>query len=143
MASKGNTALLERIRELKADHPYWGYRRIWAYLKFHHGLPVNRKRIYRLMKEHQLLVIGKRELKATRGSSTRKPRTIEPNTYWGIDMTKIMIPTFGWVYVHVVLDRVIRNAHLDKRGALHYCIASLTVMNFYACINQFAFFRIQ
>jgi len=104
MSSKGNTALLERIRELKADHPYWGYRRIWAYLKFHHGLPVNRKRIYRLMKEHQLLVSGKRELKATRGSSTRKPRTIEPNTYWGIDMTKIMIPTFGWVYLHIVLD---------------------------------------
>ena len=25
-----NAELLERIRALKADHPFWGYRRIWA-----------------------------------------------------------------------------------------------------------------
>ncbi len=27
-------ALLPRIQQLKADHPFWGYRRIWAYLRY-------------------------------------------------------------------------------------------------------------
>jgi putative transposase len=35
-----NAALPERIRALKADHPFWGYRRIWAYLRFVDGLIV-------------------------------------------------------------------------------------------------------
>ena len=34
-------ALLERIRGLKAEHPFWGYRRIWAYLRYVDGLIVN------------------------------------------------------------------------------------------------------
>lgn len=25
-----NAQLLERIRDLKAEHPFWGYRRIWV-----------------------------------------------------------------------------------------------------------------
>jgi hypothetical protein len=26
-----DAALLPRIQQLKAEHPFWGYRRIWAY----------------------------------------------------------------------------------------------------------------
>ena len=33
-----NAQLLERIRDLKAEHPFWGYRRIWAYLRYVDGL---------------------------------------------------------------------------------------------------------
>ena len=29
-----NAQLLERIRALKAEHPFWGYRRIWAHLRY-------------------------------------------------------------------------------------------------------------
>ncbi len=29
-----NKPLLQRIYDLKAEHPFWGYRRIWAYLKY-------------------------------------------------------------------------------------------------------------
>ena len=41
-----NQDLLSRIQQLKAKYPYWGYRRICAYLKYHEKLPVNRKRIF-------------------------------------------------------------------------------------------------
>jgi transposase InsO family protein len=27
-----------------------------------------------------------------------------PNELWGSDMTKVMVPSWGWVYLHVVLD---------------------------------------
>jgi putative transposase len=31
--------LLPQIQALKAEHPFWGYRRIWAYLRFIEQLP--------------------------------------------------------------------------------------------------------
>jgi len=37
-----NRGIMEIIHTLKADHPFWGYRRIWAYLKFADGFPVNK-----------------------------------------------------------------------------------------------------
>jgi transposase InsO family protein len=99
-----NQPLLERIRQIKTDHPAWGYRRVWAYLKFRDGLPINKKRIYRLMKEHDLLVKPNWRLKAKRTGKRRKLRARRPNQIWGIDMTKIMVPTCGWRYLTVVLD---------------------------------------
>ena len=96
-------ALLKEIKVLKQEHPFWGYRRIWAYLRFRMGHKINHKRIHRLMKKHNLLVPKNARLKARR-TVTSKPKTVEPNRYWGIDMTKIMIPDYGWAYLHVVLD---------------------------------------
>ena len=101
---QNNQPLLERIRQIKTDHPAWGYRRVWAYLKFRDGLPINKKRIYRLMKEHDLLVQPNWRLKAKRTGRRRKLRARRPNQLWGIDMTKIMVPTCGWRYLTVVLD---------------------------------------
>ena len=96
--------LLPRLQQLKADHPAWGYRRVWAYLKYREGLPVNKKRIYRLLGEHRLLAHQTRRLRATRTPARSKPRAQRPNELWGIDMTKILVPSWGWVYLHVVLD---------------------------------------
>ena len=51
-----NEQLLAHIKEIKTDHPLWGYRRIWSYLKYREHIPANKKRIYRLMKEQNLIV---------------------------------------------------------------------------------------
>jgi len=99
-----NAAVLARLRALKADHPFWGYRRCWAQLHFAEGLPVNKKRIYRLLRAHALSVPPNHRLKATRTTTTHKPRPTRPNEWWGIDMTKLAVASFGWVYVVVVLD---------------------------------------
>ena len=99
-----NGALLERVRELKADHPFWGYRRVWAYLRYIDGLTVNQKRVYGVMKANDLLVKPNLKLRARRKADTRKPRPSRPNEWWGIDMTKVMIEGFGWIYLVVVLD---------------------------------------
>jgi transposase-like protein len=55
-AVQRDEGLLPRIRALKAEHPFGGYHRIWAYLRFVEPLPVNKKRIWRLMRAHHLLV---------------------------------------------------------------------------------------
>ena len=101
-----NKELLAQIQQLKAEHPFWGYRRIWAYLKYRQGLIINRKRIYRLLKDNGLLVTPNTKLKATRGKYPykSKPKAVRINQYWGIDMTKVLLESFGWLYLVVVLD---------------------------------------
>jgi putative transposase len=96
--------LLSQIQQLKAEHPFWGYRRIWAYLRFVEQVPVNKKRILRLMREHQLLVQPNLRLRAKRTPTGSKPRPTKRNEWWGIDMTKVLVQGFGWVYIVVVLD---------------------------------------
>ena len=98
-----NVPVVERIRQIKSDHPFWGYRRMWAYLRYVDGLVINKKRVYRLMKEHNLTVRPNHKLKAKRLSGRRKPRPDRPNQWWGIDMTKVMTDS-GWVYIVIVLD---------------------------------------
>jgi putative transposase len=96
--------LLERLRALKAEHPFWGYRRIWAYLRFVERQPVNKKRILRLLREHHLLVQPNCRLKAKRTPTRSKPKPTRPNEWWGLDMTKVLVQGFGWMYIVVVLD---------------------------------------
>ena len=96
--------LVARIQALKAEHPFWGYRRCWAHLRYVEGLTVNKKRVLRVMRVHRLLVPPNRRLKACRTLSRSKPRPTRPHEWWGIDMTKIAVESFGWVYLVVVLD---------------------------------------
>jgi putative transposase len=99
-----DAVLLPRIQQLKAEHPFWGYRRIWAYLRFVEQQPVNKKRILRLMREQHLLVCPNAKLKAKRTPMRSKPKATKPNEWWGIDMTKVLVQGFGWVYIVIVLD---------------------------------------
>ena len=99
-----NAALVERLRVVKAEHPFWGYRRCWATLHYVEGLTVNKKRVLRVMREAGLLVQPHRRLRATRTPTRSKPQPTAPNQWWGIDMTKVAVDAFGWVYVVVVLD---------------------------------------
>jgi len=101
---QGDEGLLPRIQALKAEHPFWGYRRIWAYLRFVEQRPGNKKRIWRLMREHRLLVPPNLRLKAKRTPTGRKPNPTQPNQWWGIDMTKVLVEGVGWVYIVIVLD---------------------------------------
>ena len=94
--------LLRKIEIIKAEHPFWGYRRLWAYLRYRQGQVVGKNRVYRIMKENALLVTKQLKLKATRRFRS-KPRAERLNEYWGMDMTKILFPS-GWCYLHVVKD---------------------------------------
>lgn len=114
-----NRDILERIQGLKSEHPFWGYRRIWAYLKFVEGLDINKKRILRLMREYGLLVKPNMRLKATRVAPRPKPRPSSPNEWWGIDMTKAIVGNSGWVYIVIVLDwytKKVVGYHIGERA---------------------------
>ena len=46
----GDAQILAGIREIKQRQPFWGYRRVRAWLKYREDLPAGSKRVYRLMK---------------------------------------------------------------------------------------------
>jgi putative transposase len=122
-----NAPILERIERIKADHPFWGYRRVWAHLRYVDGLDVNPKRVYRLMRLHGLTVPPHHQLKATRTTNRPKPRPACPNQWWGIDLTKVMTDT-GWVYVVVVLDwhtKQIVGHYAGTRATAHHWLLAL------------------
>lgn len=95
--------LLGRIKEIKAEHPFWGYRRVRAWLVHREKIRVNEKRVRRVMKDNGLMATQTVH-KAKRTPQRSKPRAERPKQYWGIDMTKFMIPVLGWVYLVIVLD---------------------------------------
>lgn len=101
--SDKDEVMVEKLRELRSLHPFWGYRRMTAWLNHREGLKVNRKRVYRLMRENDLLVEKVRH-KALRSSQRGKPKATRPNEYWGPDMTKFLLGSLGWCYLIVVLD---------------------------------------
>jgi putative transposase len=99
-----DAALRPPIQQLKAEPPFWGYRRSWAYLRFVEQQPVHTRRILRLLREHQLLVSPNAKLNAKRTPRRSKPKATKPTEWWGSDMTKVLVEGVGWVSIVAVLD---------------------------------------
>ena len=95
--------LLEKIQAIKTGHPYWGYRRIRAWLLHREKVLVNEKKVRRIMKD-QGLIAPQTAHKAKRTPSKSKPKAARPGEFWGIDMTKFIVNGLGWVYLVIVLD---------------------------------------
>lgn len=122
--------ILNRIRDIKAEHPLWGYRRVWAYMRYRDNHVVGKNRVYRLMNEHGLLVSKNDRLRAKRYSTGQKPRASVPNQYWGTDMTKVKIQGWGWVYVHIVID------WYTKEIIGHYTSLTSKTLDWLEALNQ-------
>ena len=94
---------IEIIRRIAGAHPFWGYRRISAYLRTKCGICANRKRVRRIVRKLGLSVAVKTHA-AKRAVTRSKPRPTRMNQWWGTDMTKFYVEHVGWVYLVVVLD---------------------------------------
>jgi putative transposase len=82
----GQQSLRMRIRELAAEHPRYGYRRLWVLLR-REGLLVNHKRVQRLYRQEGLAVRRKRRKKIA--GTQRQPMTCptRPDVHWCMDFT--------------------------------------------------------
>jgi len=96
-------SLVERIKAIRSEHPFWGYRRVRAWPVNREKVLVNEKRVRRLMKEFGLMV-PRTVHKAKRTPLRSKPGASKPRQFWGIDATKFMVNGLGWVYLVIVLD---------------------------------------
>jgi len=115
-----------RIDELVMGHPYWGYRRIWGWLSKREGLQINKKRVYRLMRESGRL-LRKKRTKPKRVYCS-KPTPERPGQIWGIDMSKFFTLRQGWANMVVVLDwwsRKIVAIEVDKSAKTELWLKAL------------------
>ena len=103
--------LVERIKEICAEWPCYGYRRVTAQLHAE-GCLVNHKKVMRLMREHGLTVRPRRRFVATTDSDHDGPIfpnlakdvvPTGPNQLWVADITYIAI-AIGFVYLAAILD---------------------------------------
>jgi putative transposase len=76
-----NQSVVARIKEIKAEHPFWGYRRTRAYLKYIDGMEINKKLVLRLMQRNDLLVKADTKIRATRTAGRSKPKPERPNQW--------------------------------------------------------------
>jgi putative transposase len=124
--------LIERIKEICAEWPSYGYRRATAELHAT-GYLVNHKKVMRLMREHGLSVRPRKRFVVTTDSDHNGPifpnlakdvAPARPNELWVADITYIAIAV-GFVYLAAILDawsrRVVGYAigrRIDARLAL-------------------------
>jgi len=109
--------ILVRLEQLAKEFSGYGIRRMTAQLKVE-GLSVNRKRVYRLMQEHQLLCMVKKAFVITTDSDhayERYPNLYENripdqlNRVWVADITYVRLRK-GHAYLAVILDACSRRA---------------------------------
>lgn len=118
--SISDDALLEAIRADLDASPFTGegYRKVWARLKYGQGFRISRKRVLRLMREHNLLS----PYRKPQGTPNKHDGTIgtdAPNVMWGTDGTRVFTAEdgYGWIFVAVEhWNTECMGIHVCKKG---------------------------
>ena len=128
-----------RIKELIEQYPTYGYRRIWARLRFGDGRVINRKRVYRLMQAHGWMVCQRPTTPKPRVQ--RKKRVAQcANERWAVDATHIDCGADGWGHLVAVIDcydREIVGWEFALRGRANEAERALEM----ACLHRFGTLR--
>jgi len=78
--------LVDRIAELIKRHPAFGYRKLWALLRFSDRLVVNLKAVYRILKAKRWFV-HQRTVTPWPRVQGRRSIAAQSNTRWAMDLT--------------------------------------------------------
>jgi len=94
---------ISELQRLLQQHPTFGYRRLWALLRFQRGVVVNHKAVYRVLRAKRWLVHQR--------PSTPRPRARGlvsrascSNERWAMDVTHIPCGRDGWAHLAAVID---------------------------------------
>jgi putative transposase len=131
--------LAHRIRRLITAHPTYGYRRIWALLRFKEKLEVNRKAVYRILKVKRWFV-NQRSATPRPRAQKRRSQTHLPDQRWAMDLTHIDCGDDGWGHLVAVIDccdRELVGYEFALRGRAREAERAIEQ----ACINRFGTLR--
>lgn len=131
--------LAEHIHRLIRQFPTFGYRRIWAWLRYREGVTVNRKKVYRILKLKGWLVHQRRFGPRPRVASMRS-RATRSNERWAMDITHVPCGKDGWGHVSVIMDchdREIIGYEIALRARANEAERALEE----ACLNRFGTLR--
>jgi len=132
--------LAEKIHKLIRLYPTYGYRRIWALLRFGLKVKVNLKKVYRLMKLKGWMVYQRRVTPRPRVKSKRSIAD-RPNQRWAIDMTHVYCGEDGWAHLVAVIDchdREVIGWEFALRGRSREAERALEA----ACIKRFGTLKV-
>ena len=98
-----DAGLVERIGALIAEHPTFGYRRLWALLRHADGLLVNLKAVYRVLKAkrwlcHQRVLTPRPRVQGRRSVAARSDER------WAMDLTHVYCGADGWGHLAAIID---------------------------------------
>ncbi len=110
--------LLTRLASLIHQHPTFGYRRLWALLRFHQGHRITPKTVYGILKlqgwfVHQRTVTPRPRVQGRRSQAARS------NERWATDVTHVDCGADGWAHLAAVIechDREIVGYELPGEG---------------------------
>jgi len=98
-----HTGLEACLRELIQRHPTFGYRRLWALLRFKNGYTINVKTVHRLVRKNGWQV-HKRARSAKPRVKISCSRTAASNERWAMDVTHIPCGIDGWGHLVAIID---------------------------------------
>ena len=101
--NQDSSELEEKLHVLIQEHPTYGYRRLWALLRYRLDIKVNRKRIYRLLKRKRWLV-HQREVTPRPRVQASVSRTEASDRRWAMDLTHVSCGADGWAHLVGVID---------------------------------------
>jgi len=115
--TKDDSAIVSKIETVLLEYPYYGYRRVTKEIANKNTI-INKKKIYRIMKESNLLCSKKKKAFIPKTTDSNHSLLIYPNEIaplsplqpceiWVADITYVWTGN-GFVYVAIVLDQVSR-----------------------------------
>ena len=125
--------IMNEIREIYGMRPFQGYRRITWDLK-DLGYPINRKKVYRLMKLMGLEAVYPKKNLSKRNHEhkvfpylLKDHPPLKPHDVWCVDITYIKIAT-GFIYLTALIDVVSRHVmgwHISTSLDTESCLRAL------------------
>jgi putative transposase len=98
-------SLAQRIRSLLDREESFGYRRVWAWLRFKEGMCVNPKAVHRLMQlKGWQCRLWHRPAQRPQPTWAQRSTVDQPDRLWTTDTTKIWCGRDGWATLVGVLD---------------------------------------
>lgn len=131
--------LVARIKLLIEAFPTYGYRRICALLRTREKLTINRKKVYRLMREQRWMVTQRQVSPKPRVQKSRS-RTERSNERWAMDISHVYCGRDGWGHLIAVIDchdRQIVGWEFALRGRAQEAERALEM----ACLARFGTLR--
>jgi len=95
-----------------------GHRKVWWRLKFGRDMAVSRKRVLRVMREHNLLSPN-RHPQVSPNEHKGTITTQEPNVMWGVDGTKVFTVEEGHAWIFTAMEHWNAECvgwHVSKKG---------------------------
>ena len=89
------------IVEIAKENQTDGYRMVTAFVRRRLGVPVNRKRVLRVMRDRKLI---QRRRPLERRKRPGFFRVERPRQLWQLDMTSVWVAEHGWCYLNAIID---------------------------------------